>query len=276
MLFRFCKPCIELRDYVETILVFHQQKDASEPDPFKPFPPAPEQCLYFYPREKIFHNNFQSQAHFQPFSIIVGPQVSRIDLKMGCNNLMICAIFRPGSLHRLLGIPMKHLFDHYIDSSLIWPGEIRTLEEQMNETDDYNVMVRCVEIFLIKHFASIKKEVHPIDEVFKYMVSLRQNRSIEWLAGEACLSTRQFDRKFYDYIGMSPKVFERIVRFSSAFRMKDSQPEKDWLSIALHSGYYDLKHMLRDFKEFAGTTPKILREEDALTNLKVYTYSTLK
>jgi AraC-like DNA-binding protein len=37
--------------------------------------------------------------------------------------------------------------------------------------------------------------------------------------------------------------------------MKNRSPQKDWLSIALHCGYYDYQHLVKDYKEFTGYTP---------------------
>ena len=79
--------------------------------------------------------------------------------------------------------------------------------------------------------------------------------SLDWLAKEACLSAKQFERNFNDRIGINPKYFARIIRFDKVFRMKNAFPNKDWLSIALDCGYYDYQHLVRDYKEFTGMTP---------------------
>jgi AraC-like DNA-binding protein len=54
---------------------------------------------------------------------------------------------------------------------------------------------------------------------------------------------------------MAPKQFLQMARFDRAFRMKNRFPQKDWLSVALHCGYYDYQHLVKDYKEFTGYTP---------------------
>jgi AraC-like DNA-binding protein len=268
MVFKLISPAAALCDHVQHIIVAEVFTCDSGTKTFKPFPPAPEQAIYFYPRDKVFQKNIHTPEGYQPFSIIVGPQVSRVDLLPGKNHLMIGVVFKPGGLCRMLGLPMSEVFDHYVDSSLVWPAGIRKLEEQMNDTNDYALMIRYVEEFLITVLKKQKILAHPIDEVFKCMTTAPNRYSIDQLASQACLSTRQFDRKFYERIGMGPKLFGRVIRFNNAVRMRELLPAKDWLSIALHSGYYDFQHMLRDFRQFTGSSPTRLTEED----LQFYAY----
>jgi transcriptional regulator GlxA family with amidase domain len=81
------------------------------------------------------------------------------------------------------------------------------------------------------------------------------NVSLDWLADQACLSTRQFYQNFVQRMGISPKLYRRIIRFDNTIRLRNAQPHKDWLSIAVELGYYDYQHLVRDYKEFTHLTP---------------------
>ena len=78
----------------------------------------------------------------------------------------------------------------------------------------------------------------------------------------ACLSPRQFYRKFSERVGIGPKVFEKVVRFQKAFFLKNANPHLDWLSIALSCGYYDYQHLSKDYKAFTNMTPAGFCEVD--------------
>jgi transcriptional regulator GlxA family with amidase domain len=69
------------------------------------------------------------------------------------------------------------------------------------------------------------------------------------------LSLRQYERKFIERMGISPRYFNKIVRFENAFRMKNKHPHLDWLTIAIHCGYYDYQHLVKDYKKFTTQTP---------------------
>jgi AraC-like DNA-binding protein len=73
---------------------------------------------------------------------------------------------------------------------------------------------------------------------------------------------RQCERKSYERLGLSPKVYSRMIRFSHAYKYKESSPHTSWTEIAHRCGYFDQMHFIRDFKAFAGFTPSMLKEAE--------------
>ena len=86
----------------------------------------------------------------------------------------------------------------------------------------------------------------------------------------ADFSNRQFERVFRNRIGLLPKFFSRLVRFSRAWLIKETQPDIHWLHLAHECGYYDQMHFIRDFKEFTGANPSQIEAalHDAPVSLK--------
>jgi transcriptional regulator GlxA family with amidase domain len=93
------------------------------------------------------------------------------------------------------------------------------------------------------------------------------NLSIEKISSLACLSRRQFDRKCKERIGMTPKLYARIARFSKAYRLREAMPDRNWTGIAYEACYFDQRHMIRDYKEFTGMAPAALERYLAQTPL---------
>jgi AraC-like DNA-binding protein len=278
MFFRLYPPAPALRPYIQTYSVMHVHTGETAQPIIKPFPAGPEQCLFFYARDEVrSYKNGETQAVFSSPSIIVGPQVTRVNLMLYPDHLTVAVFFHPGGLHALLGgMPMTETFDFSIDSALLWPVEIRELNEQLALTDNYDLMVALVEGFLVRQYARIHLRPEPIDKAFRLMLDPLYAPSIEQLADAACLSARQFRRKFYEKMGLSPKVFARIVRFNKAFRLKEKNPHLDWLDVICLTGYHDFHHLLRDFREFAHTTPTLLLEEEQRHEIRIYASSGLR
>ncbi len=68
------------------------------------------------------------------------------------------------------------------------------------------------------------------------------------------LCTRQFERRFKEYSGFSPKLFSRITRFQSSLDSFGNK-DKSLTDIAYDCDYYDQSHFINDFKEFSGYHP---------------------
>jgi len=272
MLIRFYQPAPALRGIVQAFMVHHVQTPADVPLQTFPYPPAAEQTLFFYPRDPLrrFHQRLH-QADTLPNSIIIGPQVSRVDITMGHDHLIVAVFFEPGGLYRLLGIPMSELFDNALDTALLWNRDIREVDEQLRNASQYDQLYQLVEAFLLRRLRHRLVDVQPIDAAFRYMLDPARPVSLDYLADQACLSPRQFERKCHERLGFGPKTFCRIVRFSKAFRLKEQRPDMDWLDVALRCGYYDFRHMVRDFSEFAGSTPTRLLAEETRTLIRPYT-----
>lgn len=103
--------------------------------------------------------------------------------------------------------------------------------------------------------------VHVIERyVRKRIYESRGNVTIKELGRETGYSECYIRRSFEQIHGISPKVFERFVRFQN---MLGSIGRESGLvgmeELAVNCGYYDQSHMMKDFKCFAGTTPEAYR-----------------
>ena len=58
------------------------------------------------------------------------------------------------------------------------------------------------------------------------------------------------------------------ARFDQMVKLKNAQPNKDWLSVALELGYYDYQHLVREYKEFTRLTPtEFARKESGVPEM---------
>ena len=87
----------------------------------------------------------------------------------------------------------------------------------------------------------------------KYVIHSKQIDTVAQLANKFNLSTRQFDRKFKEYAGFSPKTYLRLVRLRKATEQHGTN--KSLTQIALECGYYDQSHFIHDLKAFTGYHP---------------------
>lgn len=256
MLLKNFLPRITLKDYIRRYEIVEFNFDSKIDIPLKPYAPRPETTLCFFPRDPDHVSHFGSNIQTkQPRTLICGQQTLMKMRRPGQNFLLIMVIFQPGVLHRLTGVPMHILTDMYIDAELLLTREIRFVNEKLIECFCYREMVDVVESFFLKLVEKLKKKEKSVDYAASIILQQSSSISIDWLAKEACLSLRQFERKFKEHLGISASRLIRITKFDRTVKMKNAQPEKDWLSIAIECGYYDYQHLVKDYKEFTRLTP---------------------
>lgn len=170
--------------------------------------------------------------------------------------------FHPGALFRLLGIPLFEFTNYWFDAESVIGREILEVNDRLANCLNYAQMLTVVEEYLLRKIKKMKADAHPLDEVASCLFTTPSRFSLDWLAGQACLCPRQFDRKFTERMGVGPKLYSRIVRFYKAYQYKETHPQDDWLTIALFFGYADYQHMVKDFKQFAQVTPNLWIHQD--------------
>jgi len=69
------------------------------------------------------------------------------------------------------------------------------------------------------------------------------------------LSLRTFERRFEQYIGISPKLFSGISQFQAALKHLQSGKFDKLSDIAYTYGYSDQSHFIRHFSRFTGLSP---------------------
>ena len=85
--------------------------------------------------------------------------------------------------------------------------------------------------------------------------------TIQMLSRETGYSECYIRRVFRQIHGISPKEFERFIRFQALLnRIGENAGKGGSQEAALSCGYYDQSHMMKDFRMFAGTTPEKYRK----------------
>lgn len=249
-------PGPPLNEYIDYIGLVHFVFPQHHIIPVKCFTPKPGNSIEFFLRDpEHYYYPGDNQITKRSAAIINGQHTKVMNRHVGREFLFLDIVFQPGVLFCLTGIPMSLLNDTFIDAETVFPKEISTTSEQLKNARSYAELFKIAELFVLKLINKSKRDLRGIDKAASLLQQNRGPISIDWLAKESCLSPRQFERLFKERMGITASHLQRIVRFDKAFIIKNDHPEKDWLSIALESGYYDYQHLVRDYKEITGLTP---------------------
>jgi len=164
--------------------------------------------------------------------------------------------FTPGSFFHFFPASLKELANKMIPCNEIWGNSLSKLESLLFSATSNRERVAIAESFLINKLSANRPKhdvrlLSALDEIYtsRGLISIEKNSSL------SSLSPRQLRRLFDQYIGVSPKVFARIVRFQSILKSMTNVPTHQWKKLCFDFGYCDQSHYIREFNIFFGDTP---------------------
>jgi AraC-like DNA-binding protein len=245
-----------LREFVRNYTLIEFQFNNHESRPLKQRPPKPEQKIVFYIKgAPNIRNHASGNIQTPPPVSIYSHQREKTTIQLTSEFSAFIIFLQPGVLHRLIQLPMLELPQGSFDAELFFGTEVRVVLDQLASADSPSSMISIVEQFLFAKCKQLKLK-SSIDTIADYLLVDPTHFSLDALAIQACLSSKQFYRRSTERIGMSPKLYSRLSRFTHAHRYKITHPYSSWSSIAQEFCYTDYHHMEKEFKEFAGHTPQ--------------------
>ena len=249
--FEFLRPHPALREYVRLYHVFRLGIRGSESDAaVKSVWPSRYCWLAFNPMNNSFVDSPTSGlVRLEPRTALIGHS-TRITRKWyaGSDWFRFQVQLQPGALFRLTGIPNTALTDTEVDADAVLPPGMRNVSERLAEAVSLDQMTSVVESFLLRWIERGARRRLPLDRAIDLMAHDPSIISLDKAAAVACLSARQFHRKFVERMGVGPKTYLRVVRLTRAFGCKARCPEQTWTDISQAAGYSDYQHMAKDFK----------------------------
>jgi len=249
------QPSSMLAPFVKQYWAIERQVPAGQAYPFRIVPNGLMELMIFLgdkPRAS------DPKKAVQENSLLCGHRKGFYDLQISGMLSVFSIIFQPHGVRAFFDLPLQEVLDRNVPLRFLLKDKIHGLEERLFEANSFSQKKDLVEAFLLGRLRNAP-DTYPLDRMrHNIEVIDRANGrvSITDLAAEACLSRKQFERTFTQYIGTSPKHFLRMIRFQQALYQKSKNPEKNLTALSYDAGYYDQSHMVSEFKAFSGMTPR--------------------
>jgi AraC-like DNA-binding protein len=206
----------------------------------------------------IFHRgNRLFSVHeddLHPRVFLSGQEKTFADLEYTGQINMISVVFNPVGVRAFFNLPMNKLNNLRVTAGDLEDKELAELEYSLINTEDDQLCILLIEQFLMKRLCIFAEHNLKRIETTIRLVNSGQT-DVALLADAACLSTKQFQRVFSEYVGSNPKEFSRTIRFQKALHTLETKPKIMFTTLAYECGYFDQSHMIKDFKSLSGYTP---------------------
>jgi len=259
MLYREIQPTPALARFVECFWTLENDAGTAATQPERLLPDGCVELILNF-GERFREHKDDGRDERQPQHLLVG-QMTRPILIAPSGSVQLLGIrFHPGGTVPFFRIPMQELTNQATDLEALSSEFQNDLVRCVEETS-FLLKVAAVEKLLVERVRSCKHDSRLLSLVTK-LVQNGGQVSVDQLATDAGVSSRQLERRFLTEVGIGPKLLCRILRFQQIFRAVDRHDE-GWAAVAADCGYYDQAHLIRDFREFARQTPALLFENSS-------------
>lgn len=250
MLFKRILPAQDLQRYVESYWIV--QDDDTTIVPQKIIPDGfPEVIFHFGDKYRI---NISGEWMEQSRSLLAGQIKKHFFLENTGRSDMIGIKFQPAALAVLFNVSMDAFTDRVVDLEEAL-GEIAVPWKAIGfSAEAPEKKIEALEHFLREAVKQVKTETSLIDNSLSEIFSSHGMCSVSDLAQKAGVSERYLEQQFKKQVGLSPKFYARIIRFSRIFQLVQEE-NPVWSDLVYGAGFYDQSHFIRNFKSFTGEDP---------------------
>ncbi len=157
-------------------------------------------------------------------------------------------------LNNIIGIPLAELSNAPVFLDDLGHVDLLMLDALLKEELEDNDIQQLLDgFFLGKLIPSPNSAYHQaVQQIYDSWGCI----NVKALTDRLNINYSTLERSFTQYSGMSPKKFQKMVRFRNCFHDLEMDPKSFlWQSKYLDWGYYDQNHFIREFKSFTGSTP---------------------
>jgi AraC-like DNA-binding protein len=192
---------------------------------------------------------------------ISGMHKNYISISAHQKSEMFVIQFKPFGAHPFFHFPIQDLNEKVIPAEEIFGDEILKIREQILSKETSEEKFLIAETWLNSRFD--KTKIPPSE----LLVALEKIQT-ESVANYTTIiesypkTQKHFIDQFKKYIGLTPKYFQRILRFNEILQQIHKNEEIDWAQIAYQCEYSDQSHFIKEFKHFSGFNPQKFIKED--------------
>jgi AraC-like DNA-binding protein len=193
--------------------------------------------------EKVYFPGIQD--HYHEMSLIVN---GKVDV------LGVC--FQPDGFFPFFNIPLSEYKNQVLEAGEIGFKLADSISERLRECSGVSERLELLENELLAMLLNGKQTPEEFRKIFR---SLKQNdtpQKITLFCRQNKMDIRSLERACNKYVGLSASTYSTLNRFHNGLNQLLYSRVNKLSDVAYDNGYFDQAHFIRDFKRFAGNTPK--------------------
>ncbi len=162
--------------------------------------------------------------------------------------------FKPYGAYPFLKVSMDELANRVVAGSELLDGELLALRDALLEAPTSDEKFTLADDWLTGRFSDQHVPTAGVVDAVAAIAEQPTAKLTEVLDAFDGPNKQLIDL-FRRYIGITPKVYQRVLRFNDVFARIRENGTIDWAEVANQCGYADQSHFIREFRRFSGFNP---------------------
>lgn len=251
MIYKQQIPSGILSNFINCFWMVDSQSDATIKTE-KIIPDGYPEMIFHY--RKPYRANITGSWYQQDKDLMAGQIKNHFYLSNTGESGMIGIKFQPWALKVLFDTDMSKLTDKVltIDQELL--AQIKPVKQTACGQNAFEDKVSKIEDWFSAFLSNKNFHISKGQKATQLIIERKGGITIKEVLDQVGISERSLERYFKDHIGLTPKFYSRVIRFSNIFHLMHDKSFK-WTDITYLAGFYDQSHFIKNFKEFTGEEP---------------------
>jgi AraC-like DNA-binding protein len=246
-------PNAALRPYVERLWVFRDDARRDATNRHWLLPNGGMQLVFrFSPPLRVLLDESDTVGRTFGSSLVGGIRTQAYLREVAQPEYAVGARLRAGAGALLLGVPADALAFHHTSLDDLWGIEAELARERLAEASTPEQQLDVLEGILLRRVA---RAGAPSPLIHAALAQIARGATIARLVDVSGVSHRHFVAQFTQAVGLTPKLYARVLRFARSLELIHRARPPSWAALALTGGYSDQAHFVREFRAFSGLTP---------------------
>ena len=217
----------------------------------------PDGCIdiIFNLGDPFYRVSHDLSVNYLPQNFVVGAMRQPLVVGLTGQVEVIGVRFKPGGAYPFFRFPLNEMTDHLVALDDLRHQIVNEMEFHIAEKATITRKIAYLEYLLARHIQAAPHKDGIIGKAISNICDSKGQVTINSLGKLLGISSRHLERKFIENVGLSPKMFCRVIRVRNAISIMRSQSKPDWSEITYSAGFYDQAHFIREFKAISGLNP---------------------
>lgn len=164
-------------------------------------------------------------------------------------------VLKPSALYAMFGMRMSALVNSRVPLTIFNEERVASLQNHINGQSESRDRVSVLRAFIMERLVIARSRFSIVEDIIQWIDTNKGCVTIDEVAAKFHVSRRYVETQFLEKVGVSPKFYARIRRFSYLSNIIVRKPDLNWQDVVELGGFHDQSHLVKEFLKFNRMSP---------------------